>query len=329
MKPARRAWLERIVARTARAISRNWSRPDRLWWAEDLPLRTARVGDTEICYATAGEGPPVILVHGFATSLSIWANQIRPLSDSFWVTDLDLIGHGYSAKPEIEYTVQAYTDVLVGLLDVLGIPFATFVGNSMGGLLCLCLAQTPPERVDRLVLIGSNSPLYKPPRMRAIREFAEKSPWLSGRLWNLFELVVPIPLKWIERKGRSNMLDDPDVLGQEWVDHLYELRRMKGFSHMVVSTMRNLMDLTLYENAVHQVSQATCLIWGQSDRVIPVEHGRTLQRTLRAARLEIIPGCGHLPMLEKPELTTELIRSFLTDPMSGQGQSILRGLEKN
>ncbi|MEW6443425.1 MAG: alpha/beta fold hydrolase [bacterium] len=307
-------WLERMVSGIARAASRKEPRPDRLWWAEDLPLRTVRVDGHDICFVSAGQGRPVVLVHGFATSLSIWSNQIRPLSEHFHVLALDLLGHGYSDKPDVGYGIDCFASCVAGFLNAIGVESADLVGSSMGGLLSLCVALTHPDRVHRLVLIGSSSPAYMPDRLKAARRFARRRPRLWKTICILSELLTLVPSRGIERRGKDRMFFDPEVVAPQWIEHAYELRRMEGFSRMLARTLESLSSEEEGEWPLERIRQPTCLIWGEADAVIPVEHGRLLERRLEHATLNVIPACGHLPMLEKPEVTTRCLLDFLLAP---------------
>jgi len=299
--------LERLAGSIARALSCTMRRPDRLWWDQDLPLRVLQIKGREICFVTRGQGIPVVFVHGFGTCLSIWAEQIKTLGSHCQVFALDLLGHGYSDKPNIDYSPEIQLPILTGFLDALNLPSATFVGSSMGGHSLLCLAAMAPERVQRLVLVGSTSPFHRP----LFYNLAIKRPRLWRLMLTFLEPLIPLPLKFVERKGRRSMFHDPGLVGSEWVDHLYEIRRMKGFSRMVVSTAKNLPGLTAHEDRVAEVRHPTVLLYGEEDRVATVEHGRLLQRILENATLEVIPECGHLPMIEKPQWTNRRILKFL------------------
>jgi pimeloyl-ACP methyl ester carboxylesterase len=283
-------------------------RPQRLWWGSESVLRTVPLpGGPEICYVKAGQGHPVVLLHGFGTSLSIWAEQFRALADRYEVYALDLPGHGFSGKPDMEYTPQAYIGALTGFMDAVGLSRASFVGHSMGGLLSLCLAATEPGRVERLVLMSSSSPFFRPPGLLKLLERVRRRPWLWMRFLLLSELLIPMPFKLLERRGQKGTLYDAGAMGPEWNDHFYEIRRLKGFSHMVISSMINFPGLWEYENKVREIPHPVSLLWGEQDRVVPVEHGRLLQGIFPNASLETVSQCGHMVTLEKPDWATRNI----------------------
>jgi len=312
--------LERVARWIARFFGRRLDRPRTAWWDPDLPLRTASIHGHAICYATAGDGPPVVLVHGFGTSMAIYARQIRALSGRFRVFALDLLGHGFSEKPDIDYTPEVYLDLLSGFLDAQGIDAAHFVGHSMGGLLSICLATVAPGRVRRLVLLNSSSPLFRPERQMRLYEKSLRRPWLWKRIWETFEVVIPLLPASFERKTQDRMACDTEAIPPAWIRHQVAVRRSKGFARMVASTMAGWARIAEYEDAVRKIPHPALLVSGDGDRIVPLEHGRLLARTLPDATLEVLPGCGHMSTLERPEQTAGMILDFLTgDTPCGDG----------
>ena len=119
-----------------------------------LPIKTVMVHDQRMAYLDEGQGPPVILLHGFGGSMWQWEYQQTALSAHFRVITPDLVGSGLSDKPDIEYRPDQLLEFLVGFMDALQIPQASVVGNSMGAGLAIGLALDHPKRVSQLVLIG-------------------------------------------------------------------------------------------------------------------------------------------------------------------------------
>src|SRR5207253_6441 len=116
---------------------------------------TVSVQGLRLRYREMGSGPPVILVHGIAASLEYWRFTIGALAPGHRVLAIDLPGCGFSERGAMLPTLPETADILVGLLDALGIERASFVGNSLGGLICLETALRHPERMARLILSNS------------------------------------------------------------------------------------------------------------------------------------------------------------------------------
>jgi len=312
MPQARPTLHQRAVRWIARLLGRKLLRPRSAWWDPDLALQAVPVHGRTICYAAAGQGAPVVLVHGFGTSLAVFAPQIRPLAEQFRVFALDLLGHGFSEKPDIDYPPEVYVDLLSGFLDAQGIDRAWFVGHSMGGLLSICLAIRAPERVRGLVLLNSSSPLFRPERQMRLYEKSLRRPWLWRRLWEAFEIAIPLLPASFERRTQDRMACDAAALPPEWVRHQVEVRRSRGYARMVASTMAGWAGVARYEGGVRRVPHPALLVSGEGDRIVPAEHGRLLERTLPNATLRVLAGCGHMSTLERPGEITRLIVDFLS-----------------
>ena len=128
--------------------------------------RFVDVDGVRVHYQEAGDphAPALVLIHGFASSTLVWSKVFLPLAEAgFRVIALDMLGYGYSGKPRNgEYTIAGQAKIVTGLLDALGIPRAFFVGSSYGGAVAATCALDYPERVEKLILVGTvnnNRPL--------------------------------------------------------------------------------------------------------------------------------------------------------------------------
>jgi pimeloyl-ACP methyl ester carboxylesterase len=120
-----------------------------------FPIRTASVNGHRIAYLDEGQGPPLILLHGYGGSMWQWEYQQPPRQDNSASSRRTLIGSGLSDKPALDYRPEELIESIRGLMDALGLPTATLIGNSMGGGVAIGMALTHPHRVSRLVLIDS------------------------------------------------------------------------------------------------------------------------------------------------------------------------------
>ena len=122
-----------------------------------LPIQREHVmvNGMDIHYAVAGEGAPIVFLHGLGASCVTWQENIGPLSERFTVYTPDIPGHGDSVKLGVEYTVEAGVSFILGFLDAVGAQSAALAGSSMGGLIALQTALQRPDRVSHLVLINT------------------------------------------------------------------------------------------------------------------------------------------------------------------------------
>src|SRR5689334_31492 len=120
---------------------------------------TVDAGGVKTNYLEAGSGPAVVLVHGSGPGVTAYANWrlvIPALAEQFHVIAPDMVGFGFTERPaDARYDLQTWADQVIGVLDGLGIQKASIVGNSFGGAIGLRLAANYPDRVDKLVLMGS------------------------------------------------------------------------------------------------------------------------------------------------------------------------------
>jgi len=163
----KRYWLGAIsVSSLAVVAAKLWLRPRDVEWEKDRETlfhadysRFAEVDGVSVHYQEAGrsEAPPMILIHGFASSNLVWSKVLLELADAgFRVIAPDLLGYGYSGKPRtLDYTIGSQAGMVVSLLNELGIERAVVVGSSYGGAVAATIALDNPALVAKLILVGA------------------------------------------------------------------------------------------------------------------------------------------------------------------------------
>jgi pimeloyl-ACP methyl ester carboxylesterase len=273
-----------------------------------IPTHTVQVKDQRMAYLDMGQGPPVILIHGFGGSMWQWEHQQRPLSADFRLITPDLIGSGLSAKPEIEYLPEQMLEFFVGFMDALQIKQAALVGNSMGAGVAIAMALTYPDRVSRLVLIDGfpaqvREKVTSPSIKRALDTPAPS--WLASFGNWLFGGVM------IESVLRE-IVHDPALLTPAVIERSNRNRQRPG----VIPPLMTVRDtLPLWENGfarrIGEIRHPTLILWGDEDRVFPLSVGEELQHTIKGSTLIRIPQTGHLPQWERPDLANRAMIDFL------------------
>jgi pimeloyl-ACP methyl ester carboxylesterase len=268
-------------------------------------------------YLVAGRGPPLLLLHAVEESASDWRWVLPELSRNYRVYALDLPGIGDSAKPQTaDYTAAFFERFVATYLDTLGIERAAVVGNSLGGLIALRLALSDPARVTALGLISSAglgrevSPALVSATLPVYGELAVswgKTP-LGGaqRAWGRVPLVFANPAR----------------VPPEWIAEQYRLSQLPGYLEANVAALRAQLHPFLGQREVllHQLPHLqipTLVIWGTLDRVIPCYQAREAIARLKHGQLELIPGCGHLPQVERPDRFLAALGPFLDAQLSG------------
>ena len=253
-------------------------------------------------YVDQGQGPAVVLIHGFASSLETWDTVIPALVESgHRVVALDLRGFGWTDRPPGDYSSEAQAQLVLALMDQLGIARASVVGHSYGGGVALRLALVAPERVDRIALYdawaysGQLPAFFHVARADGIGE-AMFATWYGERVEDRMALAFY----------------DQRYVTIELIDAVEAALRRPGTYAAALAAVRA-MHYELVEEQYRTIEHPALLLWGREDRVTPIEIGERLSRELPGARLVVYPGCGHFPMIEHArQSTAELVR-FLAD----------------
>lgn len=264
------------------------------------------VDDVRVHYQEAGEkgNPVLVLIHGFASSTLVWSKVFLSLAEAgFHVIAVDLLGYGYSGKPrDAEYTIAGQANYLVRLLDRLGIQRARLVGSSYGGAVAATCALDHPQKVEKLVLVGTvhnNRPLeFKLMRLFGSRVFGDVvSPLLIGS-------------RRLLRQRMKRVYDRHAwVMDERRVDARHFPLRASGTQRAIIRTVRGWNAERISADA-HLIRQPTLLLWGENDIEIPLADGERLHESIPGSRFFVFLNCGHLPHEEYPEAFTKLVADF-------------------
>jgi pimeloyl-ACP methyl ester carboxylesterase len=264
------------------------------------------IDGVRVHFQQAGDpsAPALVLIHGFASSTLVWSKVFLRLAEAgYRVIALDMLGHGYSAKPRNgEYTIPGQAKLLVRLLDSLGIPRAIFVGSSYGGAVAATCALDHPDRVERLVLVGTVSN-NRPLEFKLMRVFS--SPLVG-------DVVSPLLLgsRLLLRRRMKRVYDRHAwVMDERRVDARHLPLRAARTHHAITRTVRG-WDAERISRDAHLIEQPTLLLWGENDREIPLADGEQLHAKIPGSRLIVFLNCGHLPHEEYPEAFTNLVVDF-------------------
>ncbi len=254
-------------------------------------------------------GEVLLLLHGMAGSSQTWRSVIGPLSRRYRVIAPDLLGHGDSAKPRSDYSLGAFAVLLRDLLDELGITRTTVVGHSLGGGIAMQFSYQHPDYAERLILIGSGG--LGPDVGLTLRLLAAPGA----------ELVMPViaPRRvlaagervrsWLRNVG----VESPR--GEE-IWRSYRTFADAPTREAFLRTLRSVVDYRGQAvSALNRLSTKSDMpvmaIWGDRDAVIPVEHAYAARQARPDIRLEVLPGVGHFPHVERPHEVAGLIEDFV------------------
>jgi pimeloyl-ACP methyl ester carboxylesterase len=287
-------------------------------WLEDEPkvcLRTRLVHGYRRAFRIAGEGPPLLLIHGIGDSSRAWEQVIPLLAREHLVIAPDLLGHGASDKPRADYSVAAYANGMRDLLAVLGVDKVTVVGHSLGGGVAMQFAYQYPEKTERLVLVSSGGAGHRvSPVLRAIT-LPGAHAGLSALRLPLTRLAVNAAVGLLRQMNTAAGLDAVDL--RRVVEALPDYTARSAF----VRTLRSVVDwrgqvVTMLDRSYLAVGMPTMLMWGERDSVLPVDHARRAHAAMPGSRLEIFPEEGHFPFRTDPARFVGLLEDFIasTEP---------------
>jgi len=286
-----------------------------LWlWTPDLPraelearylaqpadLRT--VGPWRLHVRDSGprEAPAVLLLHGFGASLQTWDVWAQGLSTTHRVIRIDLPGSGLSPPdPDRDYTDARSLQMLVRLLDDLGVPRASVVGHSMGGRIAWTFAARHPERTDKLVLVA-------PDGFASFGFEYGKAMDVPASL-GLMRHVLPQPLL---RMNLQAAYAQPETLTDALTTRYHELLRAPGARQAMLDRLQ---QTVLQEPLplLRQIRAPTLLVWGEADAMIPFSNARDYLQAMPGSRLLSWPGVGHLPQEEAAQASLQGVADFL------------------
>ena len=275
---------------------------ERIRWADHL--RDEHLSHGRVRLAELGAGPPLLLLHGLGGNWQSWLANLPALSLHHRVIAVDLPGFGESEAFSGSVTMERYADSVVDLLDRLGIDRATFVGNSMGGLITIEAAVRHPERIAGAILACSGGipltdrrhRLVLLPLFRAINRLLRPS---MVRRWALDH-------SWTRHALASGVVHRPRQVPPGLLSEALSGLGAPG----CVPVLEAGLGYDARPRAPH-VSCPTLVLWGREDRLLPLRMGRELHGLIPGSRLVVWDATGHCPMLEAPARFDELVATFV------------------
>jgi pimeloyl-ACP methyl ester carboxylesterase len=283
----------------------------------DTQLQRITLHGQELAFRSSGSGPVLLLVHGMAGSSSMWVDAMPGLSTHFTVVAPDLPGHGASEKPRGDYSLGAFANSLRDLLIALGHQRATLVGQSLGGGIVMQFAYQFPERTERLVLVSSGG---------------------LGQEVNLLLRALTLPgSDYVLPLACTNWMHDAGLKVAGWMKavgfrpspHIVQIWESYGSladaetRAAFLQTLRSVIDQSGQRvsatNRLYLASRVpTMIIWGDHDRIIPVEQGHAAHDAIPGSRFEVFAGSGHFPHCEEPGRFVDVVTDFMrtTSPAS-------------
>ncbi|MFA7585138.1 MAG: alpha/beta fold hydrolase [Novosphingobium sp.] len=252
-------------------------------------------------YHDSGTGAPLLLIHGSGPGVSAWANwrfTIADLSPRFRCIAPDMAGFGQTrVGDDFAFGLEAWRGQLLAFLDALNLDKVDVVGNSFGGALALALAIAAPDRVGRLVLMGSvGVPFAITPGLDAVWGYTPGIDSMSAIM--------------------DYFAHDRSLLGEDLVRLRYEASIQPGvqesYAAMFPAPRQRWVDALTHDEAdLRAIRQPTLIVHGRDDRVIPLETSLALNRFIDNSQLHVFGRCGHWTQIEHRRPFARLLADFL------------------
>ncbi|MDA3037936.1 MAG: alpha/beta hydrolase [Actinomycetota bacterium] len=260
---------------------------------------------TRALVAGPPEGQDVIFLHGTSGHLEAFSRNIAPHAEAgFRCHAIDMLGHGYTDKPDYNYEIPRYVEHLVAYLDAQGIESAHFVGESLGGWVSGWLASEHPERVKSLQLIAAGGTKANPEVMERIKNSTTKA-------------VTEDDMDLTRQRLHLLMFDGEKDVSQE----LVEIRHAIYHTPEFVANLHNLLCLQNMEirqrnlmttERLNSIAAPTLVVWGNENPFGEIPEATAMNEAISNSRLELMGTCGHWPQHERRELYNPISIEFLT-----------------
>ena len=269
-----------------------------------MPLPDMKEVDTLYYEYGKDKNKHVLFIHGLGSSSIVWRDIPQALSEHFHTITVDLIGFGGSVKPNTaDYTIKGFSKFIVDFLrERIGIKEnekVSIVGHSLGGYIAAEVSIENKNLIEKLVLIDSSGMLKEPtPLLKDYRVAAMQEDPVSR-----YEKV---------KRVFEDLYARPSRLLPVLVDLFNYTIEKPGARHAFESAFDNSTTTQLGSERLKQIEDIPCLIiWGEKDKLIPIEYASMFTESLKRAKFEKIEDAGHSPFVEKTALVYEKLRTFL------------------
>ena len=247
-------------------------------------------------------GEPVIFIHGTAGHLEAYQRNILAHAERYRVLALDMIGHGFTDKPDHPYEIKHYVRHLKDVIDAYGFERVHLSGESLGGWIVAQFAIEHPERVGKLVLNTAGGLNTDPAVMTRLRETSLKA--------------VQEPTRENVRKRLEWLVHDKAHVTEDLVDMRYRIYTQPGFAKAMENILcLQIMDIRerniLTDEALSRIQAPTLVVWTDHDPTAGIPVGERFARVIPNARLTVFEGCAHWPQYEDAERFNNEHMAFL------------------
>jgi 2-hydroxy-6-oxonona-2,4-dienedioate hydrolase len=256
-------------------------------------LRYVNAGGVRTRALIAGSGQPLVFLPGTSGHLDSFSQNVPAHAAHFEVHVIDSLGHGYTDKPDYDYTIDRYVEHVLAYLDAIGADTAILAGQSLGGWVAAWLASEHPERVSKLSLIAPGGTVANPEMMTKIRSTTRAAADNTDREFTRKRL------EWL-------MHDPANLVTDELVDvrhAIYQQPSMgASLDHLLVLQNPEVREKFLMrEDRLARITAPTLVVWTSNNPTGNIDEGNFWHRHIAGSKMVVIDGAGHWPHYEKPD----------------------------
>lgn len=253
------------------------------------------VDGNKIRYLKAGSSKKnLVLIHGLGASAERWEYVIPKFSENFSVFVPDLIGFGYSDKPNVDYTTDYFAKFVSSFLKTMGLETSSVLGSSLGGQIAIEYAIRNQKSLDKLVLVSPSGSMK------------QSTPALDA-----YVMAALYPDPEIAKNAFTMMTGGKEV-NPTIVESFVQRMRLPNAKFAFMSTLLGLKHASEIMTKLEVLNVPTLVVWGEKDPVIPVKYAKDFVQEIRDCRFYQMENCGHTPYVEDPENFYKIVVDFLS-----------------
>lgn len=263
-------------------------------------------------YVTQGEGPLMLMLHGFPEFWYSWRHQIPEFAKDYKVVALDLRGYNDSDKPSEQsaYVMSEFIKDVRGVIQGLGYDRCVLVAHDWGGAIAWCFAYAHPEMVERLIVLNIPHPAKFAEGLRNPQQLLRSSYAFFFQLPVVPELLIQWSDYQAIESAFKGMAIDKSTFTQTDIDVYKEAASKQGALTAMLNYYRNAFS-SFWQQKWGLLEVPTLMIWGENDTALGKELTYGTEEYVRNFQIRYIPNCSHWVQQERPDLVNEYIRQFV------------------
>jgi 2-hydroxy-6-oxonona-2,4-dienedioate hydrolase len=258
----------------------------------------------------AGEGRPILLLHGVTGSAETWVHNVHALAKHGRVMAMDMVGHGFTDKPDTNYLIPTFTDHLGAVIDMIGAEQVDLIGQSLGGWVTMRYALAHPDRVKTLTNVTGAG--------LAVRQSHKDLESYHSNLNQVTARALETPTRETVRKRLEWLFFDPGQVSEELVDiryHIFTRPDTQAVMGRVMSDVIGAENQRYFIQAeeLERFNRPVLVLWTTHNPTTPWPEGKAAAEVLPVSRFELFDDCAHWPQYEDHQRFNRIVGKFLSE----------------